>query len=58
MNQPYFVSAFLDFTLHTEFPRGYKIPKFSKFYGEIGESTTKHIARYQMECGDMVMMNT
>jgi hypothetical protein len=32
---------------------GYKIPKFTKFLGEIGESTVEHVARYTHECGDL-----
>ena len=53
MNQPYFVLAFPDAILHTELPIGYKVSKFSKFLGKIGQSTTKHIVRYQMEYGDI-----
>ena len=52
-NQPYFISAFPDVVQQTELPRGMKIPKFSKFAGEAGESTVEHVARYLIECGDL-----
>nr|KYP38587.1 hypothetical protein KK1_040155 [Cajanus cajan] len=51
---PYFVSAFPDYITQSELPRGMKVPKFSKFAGELGESTVEHIARYLVECGDLV----
>ncbi|KAL2327093.1 hypothetical protein Fmac_020520 [Flemingia macrophylla] len=31
-----------------------KAPKFSKFVGEIGESTVEHIAKYHVEYGDLI----
>ncbi|XP_027343100.1 uncharacterized protein LOC113855668 [Abrus precatorius] len=36
-----------------ELPRGWKVPKFTKFAGDSGESTVEHIARYSIECGDL-----
>ncbi|XP_050920352.1 uncharacterized protein LOC127137987 [Lathyrus oleraceus] len=35
-----------DFVLQTEFPRGWKVPKFTKFTGYTEESTVEHVARY------------
>jgi len=35
-NQTYFVFPLWDFVQETEFPRGYKIPKFTKFVGGNG----------------------
>lgn len=52
-NQLYFVSAFPNIVLQIELPRGWKVPKFSKFVGEVSELTVEHIARYQIECGDL-----
>ena len=36
-----------------DMPRGYKIPKFTKFAGEMGESNVEHVARFTLECGDL-----
>ncbi|XP_027346518.1 uncharacterized protein LOC113858200 [Abrus precatorius] len=36
-----------------ELPRGWKVPKFTKFARDSGESTVEHIARYAIECGDL-----
>ena len=36
-----------------DLPRGYKIPKFTKFSGEIGESTVEYVARFTLEYGDL-----
>ena len=53
LNQHYFVSPFLDIILRVKHHRRYKLPNFSKFTGEIGESTLEHMTRYQNECGDI-----
>nr|KYP38616.1 Retrovirus-related Pol polyprotein from transposon opus [Cajanus cajan] len=50
---PYFVSAFPEYIIQVELPRGAKVPKFLKFAGELNESTVEHIARYLVECGDL-----
>jgi len=52
---PYFVSAFLDYILASELPRGYKVPKFLKFVRELEESIVEHVAHFQMECGDLAI---
>jgi len=39
--------------LQSELPRGYKIPKFTKFAGDTSESTVEHILRYLTEAGDL-----
>ena len=49
-----YASPFPDFVLQTELPRGWKLPKFTKFSGDVEESTVEHIARYQTELGDLV----
>src|ERR1044072_8629819 len=46
-------SPLSEYILQTENPRGWKIPKYTKFGGETGESTVEHIARYLNESGDM-----
>ena len=50
-----YVSPFLDFMLQTELPRGWKLPKFTKFEGDVEESTDKHVSKYQIELGDLVV---
>ncbi|XP_057452397.1 uncharacterized protein LOC130744220 [Lotus japonicus] len=52
-NRPHFASAFSEFVLKAELPRGWKVPKFTKFSGATRESTVEHIARYQIEAGDI-----
>ncbi|XP_050895328.1 uncharacterized protein LOC127101945 [Lathyrus oleraceus] len=42
-----------DFVLQTELPRGWKVPKFTKFTGDTEESIVEHVARYQTEAGDI-----
>ncbi|XP_050878179.1 uncharacterized protein LOC127081997 [Lathyrus oleraceus] len=42
-----------DFVLQIELPRGWKVPKFTKYVGDTEESTVEHIARYQMEADEI-----
>ena len=35
------------------YPRGYRIPDFSLFSREDGQSTLKHVARFIMQCGEL-----
>src|ERR1044072_6768782 len=51
--RPTFTSPLSEFVLETEIPRGTKIPKFTKFSGESNESTVEHIARFEMEAGNL-----
>ena len=51
--RPNFTSPLDDYIMQTPFPRGLKVPKFTKFAGESNESTIEHIARYEMEAGDL-----
>ena len=53
MHRPKFVSPLSELVLQTELPKGYKIPKFTKFARDTSESTIKHIARYLTEAGDL-----
>ena len=53
-NQPHFVSAFPEWIQQIELPRGVKIPKFTKFSGEDGESAVEHIVRYTIELGEII----
>src|ERR1051325_984267 len=53
MPRPTYSSPLSEYILQTKKPRGWKIPKYTKFGGETGESTVEHIARYLTESGDM-----
>ncbi|XP_016173303.1 uncharacterized protein LOC107615783 [Arachis ipaensis] len=54
MNRPHFVSVFPQVVQMDEVPRGVKNPKIiTKFAGEVGESTTEHVARYLVEIGNL-----
>lgn len=39
--------------LKNELPRGWKVPKFTKFTGDTNDSSVEHIARYLTEAGDI-----
>ncbi|XP_050893866.1 uncharacterized protein LOC127100657 [Lathyrus oleraceus] len=53
LQRPLYVSPLAEFILQTEAPRGMKVPKYTKFGGESGESTIEHIAKYLTESGDL-----
>ena len=53
MPRPTYSSPLSEYILQTENPRGWKIPKYTKFGGETGESIVEHIARYLTELEDM-----
>jgi len=43
LHRPNFVSPLSELVLQSELPRGYKIPKFTKFTGHTSEATVEHI---------------
>ncbi|WJX27583.1 hypothetical protein P8452_16390 [Trifolium repens] len=51
--RPNFVSALSEYVLQTELPRGWKVPKYTKFAGDTNESMVEHIARYLAESGNL-----
>jgi hypothetical protein len=53
LHRPNFVSPLSELVLQSKHPRGYKIPKLTKFAGHTSESTVEHIARYLTEAGDL-----
>ncbi|XP_058775588.1 uncharacterized protein LOC131649855 [Vicia villosa] len=53
LQRPTYSSSLAEYIVQTENPRGWKIPKYTKFGGETGESTVEHIAKYLTESGDM-----
>ncbi|XP_057432080.1 uncharacterized protein LOC130724824 [Lotus japonicus] len=52
-NRPSFTSPFSEVVIQAELPKGWKVPKVTKFSGDTGESTVEHIARYRLEIGDL-----
>ncbi|XP_050918815.1 uncharacterized protein LOC127136276 [Lathyrus oleraceus] len=53
LQRPTYSSPLPNFVLQTELPRGWKVPKFTKFVGDTEESIVEHVARYQTEAGDI-----
>lgn len=53
LQRPTYSSPLPDFILQTELPRGWKVPKFTKFAGDTRECTVEHVAKYQTEVGDI-----
>lgn len=51
LQRPMYSSPLPDFVLQTKLSRGWKVPKFTKFFGDTEESTVEHVARYQTEHG-------
>lgn len=53
LQRPNYTSSLSEYVLQTELPRGWKVPKFTKFVGDTNESTVEHIALYLTEEGDI-----
>jgi len=49
LHRPNFVSPLSELVLQSELPRGYKIPKFTKFARDTSDSTIEHITQYLRE---------
>lgn len=54
LHKPNHVSPLSEYVWQTEFPRGWKVPKFIMFYGDTNESTIKLVARYQTKTDEIV----
>ena len=52
LTRPNYTSPLSEYILQTELPRGWKVPKFSKFSGDTSELVVEHIAMYLTEVGD------
>jgi hypothetical protein len=44
--------SYLDYYDQLPYPRGYRVPKFSKFSGEDGKTTLEHIGQFILQCGE------
>jgi len=53
LHRPNFVSPLAGYVLQAELPRGWKVPKFTKFVGDTSASTVEHIAHYLTKAGDI-----
>lgn len=50
---PNYTSLLPSFISQAELPRGYKVPKFTKFAGDTNKLTIKHIAQFEIEVIDI-----
>lgn len=48
-----YISQLSGYVRQAELPRGWKVPKFTKFTDNTSESTVEHVARYQTKVGDL-----
>jgi hypothetical protein len=40
------------------YPRGYRVPKFSKFSGDDGKTILEHVAQFILQCGEACANDT
>ncbi|GKV52448.1 hypothetical protein SLEP1_g59025 [Rubroshorea leprosula] len=51
--RPAYRKPYLDIIDHENpFSRGFKVPEFTLFSGEVGQSTIEHIGRFTIQCGE------
>lgn len=53
LHRPNYTSLLSEYVLQSELPARWKVPKFTKFSGDTGESTIEHVARYLIEAGEI-----
>ncbi|KZV53197.1 hypothetical protein F511_27563 [Dorcoceras hygrometricum] len=54
IGRPEFHKSYPEMIDHNNpYPRGYKIPDFSLFIGEDGQSAVEHVARFTIKCGTL-----
>jgi hypothetical protein len=41
-----------DYYDQVPYPRGYRVPEFSKFSGEDGKTTLEHVGQFILQCGE------
>jgi hypothetical protein len=44
--------SYPDYYDQLPYPRGYRVPKFSKFRGEDGKTTLEHVGQFILQCGE------
>ena len=55
INRPEFHKPYPDaIDRDNSYPRDYRIPEFSLFSGEEGQSTLEHVAKFTIQCGKLV----
>lgn len=50
---PNYTSSLSKYILQSELPPRWKVPKFTKFYGDTNESIVEYVARYLIEAGEI-----
>ena len=50
---PKFIHPYPAYVEKFEYPKGFKIPDFSLFAGELSLSSLEHVARFTAQCGDV-----
>jgi hypothetical protein len=43
---------YLDYYDQLPYPRGYRVPEFSKFSGEDGKNRLEHVGQFILQCGE------
>jgi hypothetical protein len=43
---------YLDYYDQLPYPRGYRVPEFSKFSGDDGKTTLEHVSQFILQCGE------
>jgi hypothetical protein len=46
-----FQKLYPDYYYQIPYPRGYRVPEFSKFTGEDGKTTLEHVSQFILQCG-------
>jgi hypothetical protein len=46
-----FQKLYPDYYYQLPYPRGYRVPEFSKFTGEDGKTTLEHVSQFILQCG-------
>jgi hypothetical protein len=44
--------SYPDYYNQLSYPRGYRVPEFSKFSGEDGKTTLEHVGQFILQCGE------
>ena len=53
LHRPNYTSPLSEYVRQAKFPRGCKVPKFTKFADDTSHSTVEHVAWYQTEASDL-----
>jgi hypothetical protein len=45
-------NSYPDYYNQLSYPRGYRVPEFSKFSGEGGKTILEHVGQFILQCGE------